>query len=135
MIRHLRRRLLRLPADRGATSVEMVGYTAVMLAALLVGVQAAVWGLGELACRYAANHAVQVTRVQGGSAAAGQDDAATVLADIHGNLVTQPEFSASRSATTATVTCQGKAVQVIPFLNLPVGTTVSAPVEVLDTVP
>jgi hypothetical protein len=109
----------------------MVGYTAVMLAALLVGVQAAVWGLGELACRYAANHALQVTRVQGGSDAAGQADAATVLADIHGNLVTEPEFAAGRDAATATVTVKGKAVQVIPFLTLPVGTTISAPTEVL----
>jgi hypothetical protein len=111
----------------------MVGYTAVMLAALLVGVQAAVWGLGELACRYAADHALQVTRVQGGSAAGGQTDAATVLADIHGNLVHQPEFSADRGPATATVTVKGKAVQVIPFLTLPVGTTVSAPVEALVT--
>lgn len=130
-----RRRWRRLGADRGATSVEMVGYTAVMLAALLVGVQAAVWGLGELACRYAANHALQVTRVQGGSAAAGQADAATVLDDIHGNLVTEPEFSAGRDAATATVRVKGKAVQVIPFLTLPVGTTVSAPTEVLVPVP
>lgn len=129
----LLRRMRRLRhADRGATSVEMVGYTAVMLAALLVGVQAAAWGLGELACRYAANHALQATRVQGGTATAGQVDAATVLGDIHGNLVIQPEISATRSATTATVTVNGRAVQVIPFLTLPVGTTVSGPVEVLD---
>ena len=135
MITLLRQRWRRRRADRGSTSVEMVGYTAVMLAALLVGVQAAAWGLGELACRYAANHALQATRVQGGSAAAGQADAATVLGDIHGNLVLQPEFAATRSATTATVAVKGKAVQVIPFLRLPVGTTVSGPVEVLDPVP
>ncbi|GIJ62101.1 TadE family protein [Virgisporangium aurantiacum] len=126
--------LLRRPrrrSDRGSTSVEMVGYTAVMLAALLIGVQAAAWGLGDLACRYAANHALQTTRVQGGTAAAGQADAATVLADIHGNLVVGPEFAATRNATTATVTVKGTAVQVIPFLTLPVGATVSGPVEVL----
>jgi len=121
----------RIRPDRGSTSVEMVGYTAVMLAALLVGVQAAVWGLGELACRYAANHALQTARVQGGSVAAGQADAATVLSGIHGNLVIGPEFVATRNATTATVTVKGKALQVIPFLTLPVGSTVSGPVEVL----
>jgi hypothetical protein len=130
----LLRQLKRRRSDRGSTSVEMVGYTAVMLAALLIGVQAAAWGLGELACRYAANHALQATRVQGGTAAAGQADAATVLADIHGNLVVGPEFAATRSAATTTVTVKGKAVQVIPFLTLPVGSTVSGPVEAL-TVP
>ena len=135
MITLLRRLRRRRRSDRGSTSVEMVGYTAVMLAALLIGVQAAAWGLGELACRYAANHALQATRVQGGSAAAGQADAATVLTDIHGNLVVGPEFAATRSATTATVTVKGTAVQVIPFLSLPVGSTVSGPVEVLTPLP
>ena len=121
----------RLRPDRGSTSVEMVGYTAVMLAALLGGVQAAAWGLAELACRYAANHALQVTRVQGGSADAGRADAATVLAQVNGNLVTQPQFSASRGPATATVTVKGNALRVIPFLSLPVGATVTGPVETL----
>ena len=116
-------------SDRGSTSVEMVGYTAIMLFALLVGVQAAVWGLAELACRYAANHALQTTRIDGGSADAGKADANTVLTSVNANLVTGPTTEATRSATTATVTVHGHALRVIPFLNLPVGTTVSAPVE------
>jgi hypothetical protein len=109
----------------------MVGYTAVMLFALLVGVQAAVWGLAELACRYAANHALQTTRVQGGTADAGQSDAATVLAQVNGNLVTGPSVSATRGPATATVTVKGSALRVIPFVTLPVGTTVTGPVETL----
>jgi hypothetical protein len=121
----------RVREDCGSTSVEMVGYTVVMLAALLIGVQAAVWGLAELACRYAANHALQTTRVEGGTAAAGQSDAATVLTQVNGNLVTQPAIAASRSPATATVTVEGNALRVIPFLTLPVGTTVSGPVETL----
>ncbi len=135
MTSQLRRRRHQLRGDPGATSVEMVGYTAVMLAALLIGVQTAAWGLAELACRYAANHALQTTRVHGGTTAAGQQDAATVLDLINGNLVIQPQFSATRNATTATVTVKGTAVQVIPFLTLPVDTTVSAPVEVLNPGP
>ncbi|GAA1025645.1 hypothetical protein GCM10009557_00360 [Virgisporangium ochraceum] len=121
----------RLAADRGSTTVEMVGYTALMFAALLVGVQAVVWGLGELACRYAASHALQVTRVQGGTVAAGEADAATVLAAVGGNLVSGPQITATRNATTATVTVSGYAVQVVPFLKIPVGSTASGPVESL----
>ena len=123
----------RLAPDRGSTTVEMVGYTAVMLAAVLVGVQAAAWGLGELACRYAANHALQVTRVQGGTAAAGQADASTVLGNVSGDLVTGPQITATRGAATANVTVTGHAIQVIPFPALPVGATVSGPVEALGT--
>jgi peptidoglycan/LPS O-acetylase OafA/YrhL len=125
----------RLACDRGSTSVEMVGYTAVMLAALLIGVQVAVWGLAQLACSYAANHALQTTRVQGGTASAGRSDATTVLTSINGNLVTDAKVSTNRTATTATVTVTGTAVTVIPFLSLPVSTTVNAPVESLDPNP
>ena len=128
-----RQRLQRLLGnDRGSTTVEMVGYYAVMLAALLVGVQAAAWGLAELSCRYAANHAVQTTRVQGGTADAGHTDAGTVLSAIDGNLVTNPAVQTSRGPATATVTITGTAVQVIPFLHLPVRATVTAPVEDLN---
>jgi len=110
----------------------MVGYTAVMLFALLLGVQAAAWGLAELACRYAANHALQTTRVQGGTTAAGQTDATTVLASIDGNLVRNPRIQTSRGPATATVTINGTAVTVIPFVSLPVAATVTAPVETLN---
>ncbi len=127
----MRRFVRRLRPDRGSTTVEMVGYFAVMLAALLVGVQAAAWGLAELSCRYAANHAAQTTRVLGGSAAAGQTDASTVLTAIDGNLVTDAHIQTSRGPATATVTVSGTAVQVIPFLHLPVRATVTAPVEKL----
>jgi len=125
----------RLRPDRGSTTVEMVGYFALMLAALLAGVQAAVWGLAELSCRYAANHAVQTTRVLGGSADAGQTDASTVLAAIDGNLVTGASIQTSRGPATATVTVSGTAVQVIPFLRLPVRATVTAPIENLTPIP
>jgi hypothetical protein len=111
--------------------VETVGLFAIMLFALLVGVQAAAWGLAELACRYAANHALQTTRVLGGSAAAGHTDASTMLASIDGNLVTARSIQVSRDAATASVTVRGTAVHIIPLLRLPVRSTVTAPVETL----
>lgn len=123
----------RLADDRGSTSVEMVGYTAVMLLALLIGVQAAVWGLAEMACRYSANHALQAARVHGGTAGAGHDDARLVLTEINANLVTDPTIETSRDTTTATVTVKGRALQVVPFLSLPVGATVTAPIEKLSS--
>lgn len=117
-------------AERGSTTVEMVGYGAVMLLALLIGVQAATWGLAQLACRYAANHALQVTRVQGGTVEAGQLDATATLRQIDAKLVTDPSAHATRDATTATVTVAGDAVQVIPLLRFRVGAAASGPLEV-----
>jgi hypothetical protein len=109
----------------------MIGYTAVMLAALLIGVQTMVWGLAEMACRHAANHALQVTRVQGGNPAAGQADAATVLDQVGADLVSGPTIQATRGEATASVTVTGSALQVLPFLTLSVGTTVTGPIESL----
>jgi hypothetical protein len=113
----------------------MVAYTAVMLATLLIAVQVAVWGLAQLSCRYAANHALQVTRVQGGTAAAGETDAAAVLDAINANLVSNETIHADRDATTATVAVKAHALQVLPILTVPVGATVSAPVETLNPPP
>ena len=121
----------RLTPDRGSTTVEMVGYYAVMLFALLVGVQTAAWGLAELACVYSANHALQATRVDGGSAAAGHSDATTILAAVGDYLVTAPSIQTSRSADTATVTVQGTAVKIMPFVTIRVSATASGPVEIL----
>jgi hypothetical protein len=118
----------RLRGDRGSTTVEMVSFWAVKLLAWLVVVQAAVWGLAVLACMYAANHAVQVTRIDGGSAAAGQSDAIAVL-DLLGPVVTNRQATASRNTTTATVTVSGTALRVVPFVTLPVHASATGPVE------
>jgi hypothetical protein len=70
--------------------------------------------------------------VVGGSAGAGQTDAGIVLSTIDGNLVADPRIQTSRGPATATVTVSGTAVQVIPFLRLPVRATVTAPIEALQ---
>ena len=128
-------RRTRLATDRGSTTVETVGYYAVWLVCLLLGVQAALWGLAELACRYSAQHALQATRIEGGSAAAGHGDGTTILTAIGGYLVTDPTITTTRSPDTATVTVHGTAVKLIPFLTVPVQATATGPVEVLAPVP
>lgn len=119
-------------ADSGSTSVEMVVLAAAMFASLLLSVQAAAWGLAELACRHAANHALQTTRVDAGTADAGDAAARAVLDQAGGSLVTDPRVDVERGIATASVTVQGRAPRILPFLRLPVGATVSAPVETLD---
>jgi hypothetical protein len=124
----------RLSTDRGSTTVETVGYTAVWLFALLVAVQAAAWGLAQLSCMYAAQHALQATRVEGGDAAAGHSDAVAVLA-AGGHLVTNAKVQTRRGPQTATVTIHGTAINVIPFVTIPVSATASGPVELLSPNP
>src|SRR5690606_26097481 len=82
--------------DRGAYTVEVAGYTTLMLAALTVGVQVVMWGLAALGARYTANHAAQTARVYGGTAAAGHVDAQTILDSAVGTALRNPRITVTR---------------------------------------
>src|SRR4051812_8184086 len=86
----------RLRGDRGSTTVEMTLWSLGFLLCLTCAVQGAVWCLAELAAHHAANQAVQTTRVHGGTATAGHDQAVTVLIAIDGHLLTDPTVTVTR---------------------------------------
>ncbi|ROO52813.1 TadE-like protein [Micromonospora sp. Llam0] len=115
--------------DRGSTTTEVVLYAPLLMLLVLLGVQFATWGLAQLAVQHAAHHALQTTRVQGGTVAAGQADADAVLTHIAGSLVSGRQISVTRTTDTATVHIRADAPRVVPFLTLRVSTTVVAPVE------
>ena len=119
----------RLGEDRGSVSTELVLLAPLLLLLILLGVQLAVWGLAQLAVQHAANHALQTTRVQGGTAAAGQADARAVLDQVAAGLVTSPQVTVTRTGDTATVTIAGTAPAVVPFLRLRVSTRAVAATE------
>ena len=126
----LRRRYgRRLRGDQGAVTVEIAGYTTLMLLTLLVGVQVVMWGMAALGAHYTANHAAQTARVYNATAAAGQADANAILTSVVGNALANPQVSVTRTATTVTVTVTGNAVSLIPGIHPPVSVTVHAPVE------
>ncbi len=127
------RRLRRcLGGDRGAVTVEIAGYTTLMLATLLVGVQVVMWGMAALGAHYTANHAAQTARVHGANAAAGQADADAILRSAVGNALHDPQTTVTRSATTVTVTVRGTAISIIPGFRPPVTVTVQVPAERLN---
>jgi len=130
VLRRLRARLVRrLGGDRGAVTVEIAGYTTLMLLTLLVGVQVLMWGMAALGAHYTANHAAQTTRVYNATAAAGQADADAILTSAVGNALDNPQVTVTRTATTVTVTVTGNAVSIIPGVHPPVTVTIHAPVE------
>ena len=96
---------------------------------LMAAVQFAIWQHAAHMARAAANEGLQTARAYGSSAAAGRADTSTILASLSGNVLKDPQVSASRSTTTASVTVTGRAASVIPGLSLPVTITVTAPVE------
>ncbi|MEV0006455.1 TadE/TadG family type IV pilus assembly protein [Micromonospora sp. NPDC050980] len=110
-------------------STEVVLYAPLLFLLILLGVQLALWALAQLGVQHAANHALQTTRVSGGTAATGHADATAVLEQVAGRAVTDARVSVDRTADTATVAVSGRAVAVVPGLRLPVSTRVGAPVE------
>lgn len=115
--------------DRGSTTVEAAGYTILMLLALTVLVQAAVWGMADLAARQAAEQGLQAARVAGGTEQAGHDDAQAMLAEINPHGLTDVEITVQRGPEITTVTVTGTALQVIPVVDIPVQVQAQAPTE------
>jgi len=113
-------------------TVEMAILAPLVLVGALMLAQVLAWAIAQLCASYAANHALQTTRVQGGSATAGQDDAAAVLAGIDGTLIGGTQVNVTRDANVASVHVHGTAIHIVPFLQLPVGADVSGPVEALN---
>jgi Flp pilus assembly protein TadG len=116
-------------ADHGNTTVEAAGYTALMLLAVMVLVQAAVWALADLSARHAADHAAQTTRVAGGTAETGHQAATEMLSAINPNGLTNVDITVDRTAETTTVTITGNALQVIPVVTIPVQVRTLVPTE------
>lgn len=124
-----RRRGRRWRGDRGSTTVEAAGYTILMLLALTVLVQAAVWGMADLAARQAAEQGLQTARVAGGTAQAGGDTAEAMLEEINPNGITDVDVSVERGPETTTVTITGTVLKVIPVVDIPVQVQAEAPTE------
>jgi Flp pilus assembly protein TadG len=108
----------------------VVAVPLLMLLILLV-VQFAVWAHATHVAQAAAEEALAATRVQGGTAAAGQQRAQQVLSQVGSAVLVGPQISVTRTAGTATVQLHASAEQVVPLpgLKLPMSITVTGPVE------
>lgn len=95
--------------DRGAGAVEVVIAVPLLMLIILVIVQFAVVWYAHAVAQATAEEALAAARVQGGSAAAGEQRAAQVLGQIGGAVLVGPQVSVTRSAVTATVQVQAAA--------------------------
>jgi Flp pilus assembly protein TadG len=129
--RKARRLLLPRRGDRGAGAAEVVIAVPLLMLIILVIVRFAVWEHAVSVAQATAQEALAAARVQGGSAAAGQQRAAQVLSAVGSAVLVHPQVSVARTAVTATVQIHATAERVVPFpgLSLPVTVTVTGPVE------
>lgn len=128
-------RLRRFRLDRGANPVELAILLPLILLMLIASIQAAVYFLARAVALNAAQVAVTSARtLEGDSAAVAEQKALDFIAATAGWLTpvngTDPAVVVKDEAAgevTATVT--GKALQLVPGLNLTVRQTARGPIE------
>jgi len=77
----------------------------------------------------AAEEAVTVTRLQGGTIASGRQQGEAVLNTLDNGLLVNPVITITRTGTEARVEVSGYADQLVPLLRLSIDTVAVAPVE------
>jgi Flp pilus assembly protein TadG len=117
--------------DRGAGAAETVIAVPLLMLLILLIVQFAIWAHASAVAQATAEEALAAARVQGGSAAAGQQRATQVLGQIGSSVLLSPQVSVTRTGAIATVQITGTAEEVLPVpgLSFPVRITVTGPVE------
>jgi Flp pilus assembly protein TadG len=121
----------RAGGDRGAGSAEIVIAVPLLMLLILLVIQFAVWEHAEAIAHATAEEALAAARVQGGTAADGQQRAAQVISQIGSSVLTGPQVSVTMTPADVTVDVTGTAERVLPVpgLSFPVTATVTGPVE------
>jgi len=133
-VRH-RHRLLREEPDRGYSVLEASITLPIIFFLLMIIVQwAIVWHARNIA-QAAAQESLRTAESYQSSAAAGQQDGDTYLAQVAPHVLGPGCVNVTRSATTVTVHVHCKVTSVIPFGDFSVDETVSGPIETYVNAP
>jgi Flp pilus assembly protein TadG len=100
--------------ERGSAAVEFAIAAPMLVLIVALLWQGWVWAMGDYAARSAANHALQTTRVVGGTDAAGRDDAAALLQQNGGGFLDGTTITVTRTPTVTIVTIRGRAHSILP---------------------
>jgi Flp pilus assembly protein TadG len=115
--------------ERGAVSAELVIATPLLLLLIMGVIQFALWQHAEHIASAVAQQGVAVARLQGETAAAGQDQAQTVLSQISASVLVDSSITGTRTAATTTVIVTGHAESVLGIFSLPVRAVATGPTE------
>lgn len=115
--------------DRGNVTTEMVIVLPLVFMLILLLAQAALWFHATHIAQAAAAHALSATRVERGTAGAGEQEGQRVLGQLGRGPLRNSHVAVDRGAERAEVHVTGTASSVLPFLRLPVGARAAGPVE------
>ena len=127
--RHRRARCAIARDERGAVAAELVIATPLLLLLIMGVIQFALWQHAEHIASAVAQQGVAVGRLQGETAADGEDQARSVLDQLGSGVLTGSDVTATRTATTTTVTVTGHAESILGIFALPVKATAAGPTE------
>jgi Flp pilus assembly protein TadG len=113
----------------GGVTAELTVATPLLLALVLLVVQAALWQHGQHVATTAAQEGARAARLEAGTATAGRARAHGLLAQLGPGLIIDPKVTARRDQATARVEVTGTAPPVLPWPRLPIHATAEGPVE------
>ncbi|MFI1584765.1 TadE family protein [Embleya sp. NPDC020630] len=119
----------RLRGDAGAVTAELAVLTPVVMLILLLIVQFALAVHARHVAQAAASRALAQARADGGTAAAGQARAESVLAAVAGGTLHDRSVRVTRDGTTVRVVITGTATSVVPGMHPRINVAVTGPVD------
>jgi Flp pilus assembly protein TadG len=115
--------------DAGFSALEMVIIFPLTLFMIFGIIQFGIWYHANDVARAAAQEAVRSAGAYQATQSDGAQAASLVLSQNAKGLIIHTRVACSRGAAVATATVTGDALQVIPFIPLPVKATATSPVE------
>lgn len=115
--------------DRGAATTEIVIATPLLLLLLAVVVQFALWFHAIHAAEAVARQSLATARVADVPQDTAQAHADQSLEQLGTSTLIGPTVVVDRGIDATTVTVTGTATQVLPFVTIPVETTMTGPTE------
>ncbi|WP_194911426.1 TadE family protein [Catenulispora rubra] len=124
-------RLRRPGGDAGSATVQMVFAMPVIGLIIFSTFAFVLYFHAEQIAHLAASRGLEAARVQGGTEAVGQNAAERYLAEFDKSTLHEGRVTVQRGAREVRVEVSGYAEQIVPFLDLPVHVTVTAPTETI----
>lgn len=116
-------------------SAELVVATPLLLLLVLAVVQFALWQHAVHVANAAAQEGARSARLEGGSPAAGQARAESLLGSLGRTTLADPNVTVRLDGERARVEVSGYASSVLPFLRLPVRAASDGPLETFRPLP
>lgn len=107
-------------SERGAASTQLVLVTPVLILMVMLIIQFGLWYHGSHVAIAAAQEGARAARLEGSSAAAGEERARAFLGALGQEVVGEAQVVATRGPEVARVEVSGVSVAVVPGFRLPI---------------